>query len=96
MTWVPGPPPAGEPRHVWLQLHDQGGHPFVVMGYLEHRWPEGYKLPPAPRSLEELRSRVLPPLVPWLRVPKLEGLCKPLSEFWNIDFHAEVELPAPA
>lgn len=68
-------------------------NPFVVMGYLEHRWPPDYT---PPQSTQDLAKQPRPVRIPYLRIPHLDGLCKPLSEMWNIDFHMEVELPSPA
>ena len=83
-------------RLVWLQLHDQGGYPFVELGYLhgEHgpafaeekaafiQWLRGPRKEPAPVIA----------LIPWLNVPALKA-DDLLESWWNIAYHAELEVP---
>lgn len=104
MAWIPGPPPyiaastTLSSRPVWLLMHDQGGYPFVTLGYLHGEQPEGWKdehrlrmkwLNDGMQGPKPTRS----PLVPWLRMAA-SGHDTPLSDYWNIGGHMEISIPA--
>ena len=107
IEWRAGPPPYDErgrapagDRYVHLELHDQGGWPFKVVGYLHGEYPEGHDVKADIEALAAWRKSWSgiddappaprsPGLAPWLHVPCLK-VDQPLSSWWNIDWHAEI------
>lgn len=81
-------------RPIALLMHDQGGWPFIVVGYLYGKfgpgfheeneawevWMKGGRVGPKPHRSE---------LIPHLRISS-SGDGKVLSSFWNIDAWAEL------
>lgn len=96
--WVEGPPLySKEDRHCWLLMHDQGGHPFVALGYIYGRFGSDFKKRhqewvdwmksgrKGPRPLDAT-------IVPWIKIPSL-GVDKKLDNVWNIDGHLLLNKP---
>lgn len=91
--WIEGSPK--EKGNYWLSMHDQGGHPFVVVAYLVEDLKED--LPPLD-GLEAAKAAEAGTykdrLEMWVTIPELKAH-KPLRQVWNIDRHLKLEKPEP-
>ena len=95
LNWIDGDPPSGEyNKYFWLQMEDQGGHPFVVMGHIYAvtidskqketiEWVKGDRKEDAP----------VPTLATHIRIPEL-NVDSLLRDVWNIAKHYPIKRPA--
>lgn len=101
ITWKKGPPDYSaelpRSRPIWIVIDWQGTWPHARMGYLYGRHTDDYddRVAAFVQWLDSDGSTEPPPnptVIPYLQVPAL-GSDKPLSDYWGISWHAEIEIP---